>query len=94
MVVLAVVACVAVLAVVATKGKAPRNRAARRVDERVSERSHRALSDSTDAQLTRLEHAIDAIAVEAERIAENQRLLTKLLANEPPEKVPPVITLP
>jgi hypothetical protein len=83
--VLAVVACVAILAVVATKGRVPWHRAARRIDERVAEKKPRAVRDSAGSQLTRLEHAIDAIAIEVERIAENQRFLTKLLANEPSE---------
>ena len=83
--ILAVVACVAVLALVATKGRAPWYRAARRVDERVADTNRRALRDSAGSQLTRLEHAIDAIAIEVERIGENQRFLTKLLASEPPE---------
>ena len=80
---LAVVACVAILALVAAKGRVPWHRAARRIDERVAENNARAVRDSVGAQLTRLEHAIDAIAIEVERIAENQRFLTKLLANDP-----------
>ena len=83
----AVVACVAVVALVATKARAPRQRATRRVDERAAEEENaRAVRDSAGLQLTRLEHAIDAIAVEVERIGENQRFLTKLLASEPPER--------
>jgi hypothetical protein len=42
-----------------------------------------------ESQLTRLEIAIDAIAIEVERIAENQRFLTKLLASAPPENARP-----
>jgi hypothetical protein len=79
---LAVLACVAVLALVASKGRAPWHRAARRVDE---ETDPRAVRDSMGTQLTRLEHAIDAIAIEVERIAEHQRFHTKLLASERPE---------
>jgi hypothetical protein len=87
---LAVVACVAVLTLAATKGRAPRHRAARRVDESVAEKIPRAVRDSAESQLTRLEHAVDAIAIEVERIAENQRFLTKLLASDPAEKARPV----
>jgi len=82
---LAVVACVAVLALAATKGRAPRHRAPRRDDERAADENSRAVRDSAESQLARLECAIDAIAIEIERISENQRFLTKLLANELPE---------
>lgn len=34
----------------------------------------------TDARLDRIEHAVEAIAVEVERISEGQRFTTKLLA--------------
>ena len=83
--ILAVVACVAVVALVATMRRAPWPRAAWPVEERVAEKHPRAVRDSAGSQLTRLEHAIDAIAIEVERIGENQRFLTKLLASEPPE---------
>ena len=83
--ILPVVACVAVVALVITKGRVPRQRAARLVDDRIAVKNARAVPDSAGSQLTRLEHAIDAIAVEVERIGENQRFLTKLLASEPPE---------
>ena len=33
----------------------------------------------SEARLERIEHAVDAIAVEVERISENQRFTTKLL---------------
>jgi hypothetical protein len=36
---------------------------------------------STDARLDRIEHAVEAIAVEVERISEGQRFTTKLLAD-------------
>jgi hypothetical protein len=35
---------------------------------------------ATEARLERMEHAIDAIAVEVERISEGQRFTTKLLS--------------
>ena len=35
---------------------------------------------ATDARLERMEHAIEAVAVEVERISEAQRFTTKLLA--------------
>ena len=37
-------------------------------------------SSETNARLERIEHAIDAMAVEVERIAEGQRFTTKLLS--------------
>lgn len=38
-----------------------------------------------DARLERLEHAVDAIAMEMERLGEGQRYVTKLLANRSPD---------
>jgi hypothetical protein len=43
-----------------------------------------------DARLERLEHAVDAIAVEMERVGEGQRFVTKLLAER--KKTPGEIT--
>ena len=40
-------------------------------------------------RLERIEHAIDAMAVEVERIAEGQRFTTKLLSERSGEGVPP-----
>lgn len=85
MLIVAVVACIAVVALAASKGVASWHSAARPVDERVAEEKPRAVRDLAESQLARLELAIDAIAIEVERIGENQRFLTKLLASEPPE---------
>ena len=82
MLVLAVIAVVAVFAL-AARERAPRRRAERRVDDRLAERTPRAEGDSTDSQLARLERAIDAMAIEVERMGENQRFLTRLVAGEP-----------
>ena len=82
MLVLAVVAVVAVLALAAVKERAPRHRAERRSDARLGHETRRAAGDAADAQLARLERTIDAIAIEVERMGENQRFLTKLLAKE------------
>lgn len=41
----------------------------------------------TDHRLERIEQAIDAMAVEVERIAEGQRFVTKLLADRGQERV-------
>ena len=44
-------------------------------------------SPETDHRLERIEQAIDAMAVEVERIAEGQRFVTKLLADRGQERV-------
>ena len=44
-------------------------------------------SASSDHRLERIEQAIDAMAVEVERIAEGQRYVTKLLADRGQERV-------
>ena len=41
----------------------------------------------TDDRLERIEQAVDAMAVEVERIAEGQRFVTKLLSDKAPERV-------
>lgn len=43
-------------------------------------------SANTDHRLERIEHAIDAMAVEVERISEGQRFVTKLLADRGQER--------
>lgn len=44
-------------------------------------------SFETDHRLERIEHAIDAMAVEVERISEGQRFVTKLLSDKAQERV-------
>lgn len=46
-----------------------------------------ASSGPTDHRLERIEQAIDAMAVEVERIAEGQRFVTKLLSDRGQERV-------
>lgn len=46
-----------------------------------------ASSPSTDHRLERIEQAIDAMAVEVERIAEGQRFVTRLLSDRAQERV-------
>jgi hypothetical protein len=41
----------------------------------------------TSARLERIEQAIDAMAVEVERIAEGQRFVTRLMTDKTPERV-------
>ena len=44
-------------------------------------------SSMSDHRLERIEQAIDAVAVEVERIAEGQRFVTKLLSDRGQERV-------
>ena len=44
-------------------------------------------SSTTDNRLERIEQAIDAMAVEVERVAESQRFMTKLLSDRASERV-------
>lgn len=44
-------------------------------------------SHENDQRLERMEHAIDAIAVEVERLSEGQRFMTKLLSDRGKERV-------
>ncbi len=50
------------------------------------------VAPATDARLDRIEHAVEAIAVEVERISEGQRFTTKLLAERSPADGPRSIT--
>ena len=45
------------------------------------------VSPDVEARLERMEHAIESIAVEIERISEGQRFTTKLLAEQRPAQV-------
>ena len=47
------------------------------------------LPPATDARLDRIEHAVEEIAVEVERISEGQRFTTKLLAERTSADAPP-----
>ena len=49
--------------------------------------SRSSTSNFSDHRLERIEQAIDAMAVEVERIAEGQRYVTKLLADRGQERV-------
>lgn len=50
----------------------------------------RALPDETNERLLRIEQAVDAIAVEVERMSESQRFTQRILA----ERLPPTPALP
>lgn len=49
--------------------------------------AQRGASSETDHRLERIEHAIDAMAVEVERISEGQRFVTRLLSERREERV-------
>lgn len=51
----------------------------------------KALPNDLTERLTRMEQAIDSMAVEIERISEGQRFTTKLLSERAPLAVPPSI---
>lgn len=57
--------------------------------ERTNRMSHRPPDRLDEARLDRLEHAIDAIAMEVERLGEGQRFVTKLLVAHTPEPSAP-----
>ena len=46
------------------------------------------LSGETSQRLERLEHGVDAIAIEIERVAEGQRFVTRLLSEAQPGRAP------
>jgi hypothetical protein len=50
------------------------------------ERLHRGDSESTQ-RLARIEQAIDAMALEIERISEGQRFVTRLMSEKTPERI-------
>ena len=62
---------------------APIARAIAKRIERGPSDSSNALPNDVTARLDRMEQAIDAIAVEVERISEGQRFTSKLLAGRP-----------
>ncbi|HKS06981.1 MAG TPA: hypothetical protein VJR92_11750 [Gemmatimonadaceae bacterium] len=56
---------------------------ARALAKRIENKGSNArLSGDVEARLERMEHAIESIAVEIERISEGQRFTTKLLAEQ------------
>jgi hypothetical protein len=48
-----------------------------------------ALSPDTTSRLERIEQAVDAVAIEVERIAEAQRFSARLLAEQQAKQLPP-----
>lgn len=56
---------------------------ARRIERGIGGSGGPSLPNDVSARLERMEQAIDAIAVEVERISEGQRFTSKLLAGRP-----------
>ncbi len=50
---------------------------------RMEDRNRSQVPAGVDARLARIESAVDSIAIEVERISENQRFLTKLQTDKP-----------
>ncbi|MEO7367625.1 MAG: hypothetical protein ABIZ36_06695 [Gemmatimonadaceae bacterium] len=50
------------------------------------------VSGETDKRLERLEHGVDAIAIEMERVSEGQRFVTRLLSEGQPGRVPMAVS--
>ena len=48
---------------------------------------HQPVEHDTSARLERIEHAIEAMAIEVERIAEGQRFVTRLMADKAQDRV-------
>ena len=63
---------------------------ARLISKWIDRRALLPKSDDSDERLSRIEQAVDAIAIEVERISEGQRFTTKLLADRNGAKVPDV----
>jgi hypothetical protein len=57
--------------------------------QRSRRRTQPALSDPTDARLERIEQAVDAVAIEVERVGEAQRFQDKQRAQRAGRAVPP-----
>ena len=64
---------------------------ARLVGKWIDRRGQLAKGDRSDERLSRIEQAVDAIAIEVERISEAQRFTTRLLAEKNGAKAPDVI---
>lgn len=45
------------------------------------------MAEDTSQRLERIEHAIEAMSIEVERIAEGQRFVTRLMTDRSPERV-------
>lgn len=59
----------------------------RKIEKGQSEARPLASSEAADARMERVERAVEAMAIEVERMAEGQRFMTKLLA-DPARKKP------
>jgi hypothetical protein len=57
--------------------------------KRIEARGENTRLDSLDEKLTRIDAAVDVIALEVERISEAQRFTARLLAERKPDQLPP-----
>ena len=89
--IVAMVACVAVI-MAGVRGRRPAKRLdpadVKEILDRLEALRERETTSTqlADGRLERLEYAIDAIALEVERLGEGQRFVTKILADRPTEK--------
>ena len=87
----AIIAVVAIAGVVMARSawsgiRSGGRRARRRSFEATRPNADAVAGTEARERLDRLEHAIDAIAIEVERIGEGQRFLVKLLVDKPERK--------
>ena len=61
----------------------------RALAKRLDRPSPQRVTGDTDARLARIEQAVDAVAIEVERIAEGQRFTTRLLSERVPGQTAP-----
>ena len=85
----ALVVCVAVSGIAVLTGIGV---LAHRFVERTNRLPARSAEPLDDARLQRIEQALDAIAMEVERLGEGQRFVTKVLAEHRPELPAPEAT--
>lgn len=69
-------------------------RSARRAVRDALERGIAAPAQETEARMAHLAHAVDAMAVEVERISEAQRFLVKLMSEREAARLPVPASLP
>jgi hypothetical protein len=66
----------------------------RAIAKRLDRPSPPRVTTDGEARLARIEQAVDAIAIEVERISEAQRFTTKLLSERAPAPLPPTAERP
>ncbi|MEO7040877.1 MAG: hypothetical protein ABI035_01300 [Gemmatimonadaceae bacterium] len=61
---------------------------ARRIEKTPREPRNLSSGEASDARLERVERAVEAMAIEVERMSEGQRFMTRLLSDPPGPKLP------